>query len=386
MINVLVVDDSTVARSLIMHILGADPEICVIGAARNGEEALKAVERTQPDVITMDINMPQMDGLEATRQIMETRPTPIVIVSGMLNGGDAAVTFRALEAGALAVQASPPGVGHPDYAARAEDLVRTVKLMSEVKVIRRWARLRGMNTGSLMSGQLTGPFTTASLRTTGSLTASAPMALPRDPALNAITEGTRKPPRGGIKLVAVGASTGGPPVLRTILSALPPDFPVPIVIVQHITAGFTVGFAEWLSDSSNYPVVIPTNGEQLSGGKAYVALDGMHLGVTQGNRVALSDAPPEHGMRPAVAYLFRSVAESLGPNVLGVLLTGMGRDGAVELKALYDLGAVTIAQDAESSVVHGMPGEAIKLGGAAYVRPAGKIGDLIASMVAGVRG
>jgi two-component system chemotaxis response regulator CheB len=373
-----------------MHILGADPEICVIGGARNGEEALKAVERSQPDVITMDINMPQMDGLEATRQIMETRPTPIVIVSGLLNGGDAGLTFRAMEAGALAVQASPPGVGHPDYAARAEDLIRTVKLMSEVKVVRRWARLRGMNTGSLMTGQLagqlTGPFTTASLRTSGSLTLSGPLALQTESATNPTAEGLRKPPRGGIKLVAVGASTGGPPVLRTLLSSLPPNFPVPIVIVQHITAGFTVGFAEWLADSSNYPVVIPRNGEQLSAGKAYVALDGMHLGIEAGNRVALSDAPPEHGMRPAVSYLFRSVAMSLGPNVLGVLLTGMGRDGAAELKALYDLGAVTIAQDAESSVVHGMPGEAIKLGGAAYVRPAGKIGELIAGMVSDAQG
>ncbi len=336
MINVLVVDNSTVVRSLIMHILGADPEICVIGAARNGEEALKAVERSQPDVITMDINMPQMDGLEATRQIMETRPTPIVIVSGLLNGGDAGLTFRALEAGALAVQASPPGVGHPDYAARAEDLIRTVKLMSEVKVVRRWARLRGMNTGSLMTGklagQLTGPFTTASLRTSGSLTLSGPLALQTEATTNPTAEGLRKPPRGGIKLVAVGASTGGPPVLRTLLSSLPPNFPVPIVIVQHITAGFTVGFAEWLANSSNYPVVIPRNGEQLSAGKAYVALDGMHLGIEVGNRVALSDAPPEHRDAPGGILPLSLSGHVAGTQRVGGATYGhgQGRGGRVE--------------------------------------------------------
>lgn len=367
MINVLVVDDSAVARSLIMHILDTDPEIRVTGTARNGEEAIKAVDLIHPDVITMDISMPQMDGLEATRQIMETRPTPIVIVSGLLDTGDTAVTFQALEAGALAAQSRPPGIGHPDYSAKAADLVRTIKLISEVKLVRRWARLRNTNSGSLRTGQLTGPFTTGSL---------AEDNVAKHPA-----EGAANTARVVIKLVAVGASTGGPPVLRTILNALPPDLPVPVVIVQHISAGFTTGLVEWLAASSNYPVSIPKAGERLLAGQAYVAPDGMHMGVEPGNRIVLSLAPPEHGMRPAVSYLFRSVAESLGANTLGVLLTGMGKDGASELKVLHKMGALTIAQDAETSIVHGMPGEAIALGAATYVRPADKIGGLIASLV-----
>jgi two-component system chemotaxis response regulator CheB len=410
MINVLVVDDSAVARSLVMHILGADPEIQVIGTASNGEEALKAVERRRPDVVTMDINMPRMDGLEATRQIMETCPTPIVIVSGLLDNGNANVTFRALEAGALAAQAMPPGLGHPSYAARAEELVRTVKLMSEVKVVRRWARLRDTTTGSLKPGsQITHPLTTGNL-VPGAAAVEQTMddgrtrkiytiegvgkRLSSQPSSSIVSNilvgpssaaGPVQPPAPGtIKLVAIGASTGGPPVLRTILADLPPDFPAPIAIVQHIAAGFTRGFAEWLASSSKYPVLIPRDGDRLLGGKAYVAPDGMHLGVGPGNRATLSAAAPEHGMRPSVSYLFRSVAGSMGLHALGVLLTGMGTDGAIELKSMRDLGAITIAQDFETSVVFGMPGEAMRLGGVTYVRPAGKIGGLMAEL-AGVK-
>jgi two-component system chemotaxis response regulator CheB len=172
-----------------------------------------------------------------------------------------------------------------------------------------------------------------------------------------------------IQAIAIGASTGGPPVLQKILSGLPPDFPAPLLIVQHIAAGFAEGFADWLAGASRFPLHLALNGEPLLPGQAYVAPDGFHLGLGDGLRILLSDQPPENGLRPSVAHLFLSVAQVLGPAAVGVLLTGMGRDGAEELKLLRNKGAITIAQDEESSVVHGMPGEAIKLGAAAWTLP-----------------
>ena len=360
-INVLIVDDSAVARSLLTHMLGADPDIRVLGTASSGEEAIQSIKQNQPDVITMDINMPHMDGLEATRQIMETTPIPIVIVSVLVDSRSVDITFKAMEAGALAVLTRPHGIGHPDYAKSSVELLRTVKLMSEIKVVRRWARLRGSITLPLHTGQLSGEPPLSKL--------NSPPSEPKQVA-----------PRQ-IKLVAIGASTGGPPVLRTIVSSLPANFPAPIVVVQHMASGFTQGFADWLAGSSNYPVHIARDGEQLLGGSVYIAPEGKHIGVTGANYVVLRASAPEHGMRPAVSYLFRSVADSIGDRALGVLLTGMGKDGAAELKLMRDKGAITIAQDFESSVVHGMPGEAIRLGGAGYVRSAEEICLLLPSLV-----
>jgi two-component system chemotaxis response regulator CheB len=166
--------------------------------------------------------------------------------------------------------------------------------------------------------------------------------------------------------VAIGTSTGGPPVLQTILSGLPADFPAPVLIVQHIAAGFVTGLAEWLDQTTGFPVRIAAHGEPMEAGRAYLAPDGYHLGAGAQRRIALSRSEPENGLRPAVSFLFRSVAEQCGARAVAVLLTGMGKDGAEELKQLHDLGAVTIAQDAASSAVYGMPGEAMKLRAVRY--------------------
>lgn len=344
--RVLIVEDSPVVRELLAHVLGADPEIQVIGAARNGEEAIEAAERMRPDVITMDFHMPKMNGLDATRKIMETHPTPIVIVSGSSARNEVAAAFRVMEAGALVVVEKPAGPGHPDHEAAARELVQTVKLMSEVKVVRRWPR-----------------------RETG---------VPSPPSRPAAD---LAPIRAEVKLVAVGASTGGPIALKTILSELPKDFPVPVLIVQHIATGFTQGFVEWLAQSSGLAVHVATHGEYLLPAHVYVAPDGFHMKLASAGRIALSSDLPENGHRPAVSHLFRSVAAVLGRNAIGVLLTGMGKDGAEELKLMKEKGAVTIAQDQESSIVHGMPGEAISLDAATHVLSPDRIAEALGSLV-----
>lgn len=343
MIKVLVAEDSPVVREFLVCILGSDPDIQVVGTANNGEEALEAVKRYRPDVITMDIQMPKMDGLETTRRIMETDPTPIVIVSGSSDPHETETTFRAMEAGALAVVGRPAGIGHPDHAATARELVQTVKLMAEVKVVRRWPKMR------------------------------------RESASPAVA----KTPRGEaakVKVIAMGASTGGPLVLQTILALLPKDLPVPVLIVQHMASGFITSFVEWLAQSSGLPVHVATHGEYLVPGHVYVAPDEFQMKVAYGGKIVLTQDEPESGLRPSVSYLFRSLAAVYGGDVVAGLLTGMGRDGAEELRRLKEKGAVTFAQDKDSSVVHGMPGEAIKLDAATFILAPDKIAAVLTNL------
>ena len=344
MINVLVVEDSAVIREFLIHVLSSDPTIQVIGTASNGLEALEAVRQKRPDVITMDIHMPKMNGFDATRRIMETVPTPIIIVSGSSSQEEVSTPFQALEAGALAVVHRPTGPDHPEYAATAKELIQTVKVMAEVKVVRRWAR----------------PIKEVSV----------PL-MPKFETKKELPD---------VRIVAIGASTGGPVVLEAILSLLPKDFPVPILIVQHMATGFLQGFVEWLTQSTGIPVHIAAHGEHIQPGHVYAAPDGYHMGVQSGGQIQLSKDEPENGLRPSVAYLFRSVAKAFGQKAMGIILTGMGRDGAEELKMMNQLGAVTIAQDEESSVVYGMPGEAVQIGAAAYVMPPEKIAAAMTSL------
>jgi two-component system chemotaxis response regulator CheB len=350
MIKVLIVEDSPVVREFLVYILSSDPYIRVVGTARDGEEALEAVRRYRPDVITMDIHMPKMDGLEATRRIMETDPTPIVIVSGSSDPHEVATTFDAMEAGALAVLCRPAGIGHPLHEATAGELVQTVKLMSEVKVVRRWPQARRE---AMPSGRQT----------------------PLPPAKAGLTRDSAQ-----VRIVAIGASTGGPPALQTILAALPKDFPVPVLLVQHIAVGFVRGFIDWLAQSATLPVHLASHGELMLPGHVYVAPDECQMKVVRGGRIALTRDEPENGLRPSVSCLFRSVAEVYGGDSVAGLLTGMGRDGAEELRLLKDKGAVTFAQDKASSVVHGMPGEAIRLDAATYVLPTHKIAAVLTSL------
>ncbi len=344
MIRVLVVEDSPVVQEFLVYILGSDPAIQVIGTANNGEEAIEAVALKMPDVITMDINMPKMNGLEATRRIMETYPTPIVIVSGSVDTKEVETTFSIMEAGALVAVQKPKGIGHPDHEATAKEFIQTVKLMSEVKVVRRWPRYRR----------------------------EAP-AVPAKAVIERIpTE---------IRIIAIGASTGGPLVLQTILSELPKDLPASLLIVQHMTTGFLQGMVDWIGQTSGVPIHMAVHGMDLLPGHAYIAPDGVHMGVSNGNRIVLSKDEPENGLRPSVSHLFRSVANVYGQNAIGILLTGMGKDGAEELKIMKEKGAVTIAQDRESSVIYGMPKVAKELDAATYVLSSDKIASALISLI-----
>ncbi|MGH9856568.1 MAG: chemotaxis protein CheB, partial [Acidobacteriota bacterium] len=269
MINVLVVDDSLVVAEFLCHLLRADSEIHVVGIAHNGEKAIQAAMRHKPDVITMDIHMPEMNGFEATRRIMETVPTPIVIVSSSFDPKEVTKTFLAIEAGALAIVGKPKGIGHPDLEQTARELIQTIKLMSEVKVVRRWPKKKeGV---SVIEPKL---------------------------VLKRTTE---------IQVVAIGASTGGPIVLQTILALLPRNFSAPVLIVQHMASGFTQGFAEWLTETTGFPVHLAVDGQNPRSGNAYVAPDGFHMKLDRTNRIALTTDKPENGLRPSASYLLRSV-------------------------------------------------------------------------------
>ncbi len=345
MIRVLVVEDSRVSQQFLAHILGSDPEIQVVGTAGDGHEAIEAAKRLKPHVITMDINMPKMDGYKATRRIMETNPTPIVMVTASYDPKEVAKTFKALEAGAVTIMRKPGGIGHPDYEAGTKELIQTVKLMSEVKVITRRSHLL------------------------------------RRQAVASVTPMPKVKPKAEIKVVAMGASTGGPIAIQTILSQIPKDFPSPLLIVQHMACGFVLGFAEWLAQTTGFPVSVVSHGDALLPGHAYIAPDDCHMGVGSNGRIALSSGEPENGMRPANSYLFRSVASVFGANAIGVLLTGMGKDGAAELKLMKDTGANTIVQDKQSCVVFGIPGQAIKLGAADYTLPPERIATALISLL-----
>ena len=346
MIRVLIVEDSPVEQQLLTHILGSDPLIVVVGVAVDGEMALSEVARLKPDVVTMDIYMPKLDGFETTRRIMESVPLPIIIVSGTYNSNDSDKSFRAMEAGALAIVRKPTGVGHADRRTDAAELIKTVKTMSEIKVVRRWPRLRS----------------------------EAPV-----PCIPAVEAGVS--PKD-IQVIAIGASTGGPGVLRTIFSALPKNLSAPVLVVQHMAVGFMGNFVTWLSDTTGFPSHIAVHGEGVIPGHAYFAPDGYHLLVGRDCRIVLSNEKPENDQRPSVARLFRSVAETFGRAAVGVLLTGMGRDGADDLKLLRSRGAVTLVQDRESSIVFGMPGEAVKIDAADFILSPDEIAKVLEQLCA----
>jgi two-component system, chemotaxis family, protein-glutamate methylesterase/glutaminase len=349
-VSVLLVDDSLIALTIMARMLSTSPDIQVVGKARSGREALELIPRLQPAVICTDLHMPDMDGLELTQEIMDRFPRPILVVSAAVQSEDAHNVFRLLEAGAVDVLPKPRGGLAADEPGVAQELIRKIKIISGVVALTR----RQKNAPS--SAQL--------------------QAGPSSPPL---------PPRP--RIVAVGASTGGPQALRTILAQLPADFPAAILCVQHISEGFLAGLVDWLATQCALSVKIAQSGEQPRPGTIYFPQEGTHLEIDKSGRLVCSHKAPVDGHRPSVTATFKSVAEYCGDAAIGVLLTGMGSDGAQGMHEIFEAGGITIAQNEETSVVFGMPKQAIALGAVKYVLPVHKIAFMLPEfLVAGRRG
>jgi two-component system chemotaxis response regulator CheB len=343
MIKVLVVDDSPTVQEMMKYILTSDKDIQVIGIVNNGVEALSFLERVKPDVITMDVNMPYMNGFEATERIMETNPVPIIMVTALVDSTDVEITFQAMQAGAVSIIEKPTSPRAAEFHKISKNIIDNVKIMSEVKVVKRKNR-RGYITAK-------NPFLYSEITNNYSL--------------------------GSKKIVVIGVSTGGPPILKSIFSKLNEKINLPILVVQHITPGFIGGLVEWLKQDTKLPIHIAQNGENVIPGHIYFAPDDYHMEITFNGKIHLSKEEKINGLRPTVSHLFNSAMNAYGKNTIGILLSGMGRDGAKELKLLKEKGALTVAQDKETSVVYGMPGEAAKIDAATYILSTEKIADLL---------
>lgn len=332
-VDVLLVGDASPLRQRLAKLIDAAPNLCLVGTAGSREAALEFLAKAKPNVVLIDNDMRGCDAFEATRSIMENNPVPIVMCASASCLREAANAFHAIEAGALALVESPPPTPDVDAARLTRELLQSIKLMAGVKVVRRWPR-------------------------------RAAPAPPR-PKITAASSHSGA--------VGIGASTGGPLALQIALSGLAKDFPWPILVVQHITAGFLPGLAEWLSRTTPLQVQIASHGIRPQPGHVYLAPDDFHLLMARDGAIQLTRDPVLNGVRPSVDVLFESLAEHSAPQAIGVLLTGMGKDGAHGLKTLHDRGAVTIAQDQPTSVIHGMPGAAIALKAASQVLPVGEI-------------
>lgn len=400
-IRVLVVDDSVLMRRALTALLTSDPEIEVVGTASDGRAAIEQVAALRPDVITMDVRMPVMDGAQTTEHIMAYYPTPILVLTASLSRFDVDITFKMLGLGALDVMEKPSS-GDPAGLERARlDLIRRVKMLSRVRVV---THLRGRRR---LSGELTGnaasrsapvggprhrrgsrPLGTGSLRR-GSGPLRSPEVLRRSHGARLLGPAVPPAPRtalGGARhVVVIGASTGGPRVVQQILRELPLSFPAAILLVQHIADGFTAGMVDWLDASCALPVHLAAAGDLALPGHVYVAPDDLHLLIDREGVLSLS-AQPALLQRPSVDVTMERAAEAYGPRAIGVLLTGMGRDGAIGLGAIRRAGGYTIAQDGDSCVVFGMPRAAIEVGAACEVlRPeaiAGRLQMLLRDAVA----
>jgi two-component system chemotaxis response regulator CheB len=348
-IRVVIVDDSALMRRMIAAMLARDPAIQVVGEARDGHEGIRVVEALRPDLVTMDVIMPGLDGLATTEHLMAYCPTPILVLTGSLNSGEVDITFKMLGAGALEVVEKPSG-SHPALIERAtRDLIRRIKVLARVKVV---THLRGRRRLSDANAQVHLAPQMPATEQAGGLPRpfTDEFALPRLPIAKPVP----------FPLIVMGASTGGPRVIHRILSDLPADLPAAILIVQHIAEGFSNGMVEWLQSASPLPVLLATEGLSIRQGVVLVAPDQRDIMITTEQTIHLTKSPLLI-QRPSIDIAMQAAAEIFAANAIGVLLTGMGRDGAFGLLAIRRCGGHTIAQDEQSCAIFGMPRAAMQL-------------------------
>jgi len=341
-IRVLIVDDSAFMRKVLETILITDENVQVVGHAKDGREAVRLSESLKPDVITMDINMPVMDGLQATAEIMTTNPRPIVVVSSESRQG-AASTLRALELGAIEFVAKPSSGIDLDMHSVREDLLRKVRLAAKVRVVRSASRIASAIANA--DGKAIAP----------------PPAAPSRPV--APTTNDQRFP-----VVVLAASTGGPATVMRLAPGFTRDFPAAVILVQHMPAAFTTQYATQLAEFTGVRVKEAENNETLTPGTFYICPGGQHLRVTSSGRIQLDGSSGRvNGYLPNIDITMESVAAFAGPLSIGVILTGMGNDGAVGASAIKSAGGMVLAQDEATSVIFGMPAEAIKAGAVSQV-------------------
>ena len=343
-IRLLLVDDSLLTLTILKRILSAAPEIQVVGTATNGQEALDIIPTLQPDVICTDLHMPVMDGLKLTKAVMEKFPRPILVLSVSVQKVQVSNIFQVLEAGAIDVMAKPLGEVGMDYRLDGRELIGKIKILAGVVIIRKRRK---------------------------------------EPDAAAPASGNQLPPVEGTPpgIIGIGASTGGPQAFQEILTHLPGDLPVPVICVQHISEEFMQGLVDWLAPQCRLKIATAETGIEPQPGTVYFPCGGSHLIVDGQGRLECSSAPIHEGHRPSVSVAFKSLAQRYGKSAAGVLLTGMGRDGVDGMLAIAGAGGTTIAQDEESSIVFGMPREAIAAGAARYVLPLPKIAPALLKLL-----
>jgi two-component system chemotaxis response regulator CheB len=373
-VTVVVVDDSTVQRRLLRGMIEADHDLTVVGEARTGKEAVALVERLRPGVVLMDLDLPVMNGIEAIEKIMAVHPTPILVYSAFVDGPSNANGVAAIAAGAVDVIAKPSASSSEPADGYGDVLRKRLRVASRVRVITHpRARLRPRAVP--FDESAVAAANVPAIGTTGN---APPTVAPRDRPVVPPVRVVRAPVQTRqIDLIAIGVSTGGPQALVHLLGALPADLRQAVVVVQHMADGFLQGLADWLGTQCALPVVLGQRGHKLESGTVTIAPGGHNMIIGDRLRVSLEVPPPGQFHVPGIDACFTSIAAHVGSTAIGVILTGMGRDGAAGLKLMRENGAVTIGQDEATSAVYGMPAAAMTIGAVEHELPLADIAPLL---------